>query len=89
MHVWGLTTKYYKQKLNIEFRIELFKLGLELQEHSMNLCIIIPRYMEVNPSWKSTCHSATQEIPNMIWNPEVHHHVHESPKEFLQVQGPV
>jgi hypothetical protein len=34
--------------------------------------------MEQNPSWKANSHSASQEIPLILWNPKVHYHVYNS-----------
>jgi len=36
-----------------------------------NPCLAPPREVD--------SHSATQEIPCLVWNPKVHHHVHRSP----------
>jgi hypothetical protein len=35
--------------------------------------------MELSPSWEAAHCAATQELPSILWNPEVHHRVHISP----------
>jgi hypothetical protein len=35
--------------------------------------------MEQRPSWDTNIFSASQEIPHILWNPEVHYHIHKSP----------
>jgi hypothetical protein len=35
--------------------------------------------MEMSPSWETASSPATQEFPNIFWNPEVHYHIHKSP----------
>jgi hypothetical protein len=35
--------------------------------------------MEQRPSWEANNFSASQEIPRVLWNPEVHYRIHNSP----------
>jgi hypothetical protein len=34
--------------------------------------------MEQRPSWEANSFSTSQEIPHILWNPEVRYRIHES-----------
>jgi hypothetical protein len=39
--------------------------------------------MEQRPSWEANSFSASQEIPRILWNTEVHYCIHKSPPPVL------
>jgi len=43
------------------------------------LSYLLTYSMEQSPSWEAKRFSASQEIPRILWNPEVHYRIHIRP----------
>jgi hypothetical protein len=60
-----------------------------------NICLgvwrLITNYMKQRPFWEANSFSASQEIPRILWNPEVHYHIHKNlpPVPILSQLNPV
>jgi hypothetical protein len=66
--------------------------GLQLETFTSNTChipmnnlcfesLLTYSLKELSPSWRAANFAATQELPSILWNPNVQHRVHKSPPQ--------
>ena len=74
-HVVTHKQPYYKSN-------DLYEFSGTCNVHAYLLTYLLNYSMEQSPSWEANRFSASQEIPRILWNPEVHYRSHNS---FLPV----
>jgi hypothetical protein len=45
----------------------------------LQICMILTYSMEQSPSWEANRFSLSQDIPRILWNPNVHYRIHTCP----------
>jgi len=65
---------YLCYKKNNDWKVESWPCNDMICVH----LILITNYMEHTPSCETICHTASQEIPCLLWDPKVCYHVHKS-----------
>jgi hypothetical protein len=59
--------------------------------YTISLFFSVSNSTELSPSWEANSHSATQKFPQILWNPEIHYGVQNTPQRvpFLNQMNPV
>jgi hypothetical protein len=77
--------------VGFEFKIPVFERTKTLSALDRSAAVITYLLTELSPYWEAVNCAATQELPSILWNPNVHHRVHKNPPlvPILSQIGPV
>jgi hypothetical protein len=61
----------------------------QVKNHIHEIISYLNNCMEQSPSWEANSFSASQEIPRILWNPEVYYYIRLPPVPILSQISPV
>ena len=86
--LWDIELISYKQPCLFEFpmtvnsKVTVFRDAGSLPHFTGTCCILLyllTYSIEQSPSWEANRFSASQEIPRILWNPNIHYRIHKCP----------